>query len=128
MILTCPQCATKYTVDGTKFPAAGRSVRCAKCGHVWHQIGPQPAPAPEAEIEVHHEPEPEPVVAAPSRHTPVIDETPPSVEQPPSIVTQSRVAAFAPSATMDDDVVAADDAPVEAPRAAANWSGRIAVL
>jgi predicted Zn finger-like uncharacterized protein len=126
MILTCPQCATKYTVDGSKFPAAGRSVRCAKCGHVWHQIGPQPEPDPEAEIEV-HEPEPEPAVAAPSRHTPVIDEPAHSVDEPPSIVTQSRVAAFAPSATMDDEF-AADEAPVATSRAAANWGGRIAVL
>src|ERR1700754_2905408 len=53
MILTCPQCATRYQVDGSKFPAAGRSVRCAKCGHVWHQIGPEPEPDPDAEIVAH---------------------------------------------------------------------------
>ena len=33
MILTCPQCATRYQADASKFPAAGRSVRCAKCGN-----------------------------------------------------------------------------------------------
>jgi predicted Zn finger-like uncharacterized protein len=44
MILTCPSCNTRYSVDGEKFPAAGRTVRCAKCGHSWHQ----PAPEPEA--------------------------------------------------------------------------------
>ncbi|MDB5741378.1 MAG: hypothetical protein JWP16_2418, partial [Alphaproteobacteria bacterium] len=32
MILTCPNCDTRYSVDGTKFPPAGRTVRCAKCG------------------------------------------------------------------------------------------------
>jgi predicted Zn finger-like uncharacterized protein len=53
MILTCPQCATRYQVDGANFPAAGRSVRCAKCGHVWHQIGPEPEPDPDAEIVAH---------------------------------------------------------------------------
>jgi predicted Zn finger-like uncharacterized protein len=37
MILTCPECATRYEADAAKFPAAGRKVRCAKCGHVWHQ-------------------------------------------------------------------------------------------
>jgi predicted Zn finger-like uncharacterized protein len=57
MILTCPQCATRYQVDGANFPAAGRSVRCAKCGHVWHQIGPEPEPDPDAEI-VAHDPTP----------------------------------------------------------------------
>ena len=39
-----------YTVDEAKFPAAGRTVRCAKCGHSWHQPGPEPEPAPAAEI------------------------------------------------------------------------------
>lgn len=49
MILTCPQCATRYQVDANKFPASGRNVRCAKCGHVWHQLGP--APERDAETE-----------------------------------------------------------------------------
>jgi predicted Zn finger-like uncharacterized protein len=72
MIITCPQCDTRYTVDGTKFPAAGRNVRCAKCGNVWHQLGPEPPqPDPEAEVVVEepppppaHEPEPAPRPAA----------------------------------------------------------------
>jgi predicted Zn finger-like uncharacterized protein len=48
MILTCPSCDTRYSVDGSKFPAAGRTVRCAKCGHSWHQAGetPESEPAP----------------------------------------------------------------------------------
>ena len=51
MILTCSSCGTRYSVDGSKFPPAGRTVRCAKCGNSWHQ-------APEAA------PEPEPVIAS----------------------------------------------------------------
>ena len=47
MILTCPSCDTRYSVDGSKFPAAGRTVRCAKCGHSWHQPGEAGEPAPE---------------------------------------------------------------------------------
>jgi predicted Zn finger-like uncharacterized protein len=42
MILTCPSCDTRYSVDGAKFPMAGRTVRCAKCGHSWHQAGEAP--------------------------------------------------------------------------------------
>lgn len=42
MILTCPSCDTRYSVDGSKFPATGRMVRCAKCGHSWHQQGEPP--------------------------------------------------------------------------------------
>jgi predicted Zn finger-like uncharacterized protein len=67
MILTCPQCATRYQVDGAKFPAAGRNVRCAKCGHVWHQLGPVEEPDPDAEIEVHEPAEPQrPVTDSPA--------------------------------------------------------------
>ena len=55
MILTCPECATRYQTDAAAFQPSGRKVRCAKCGHVWFQEPPQPeaaeieiaAPAPE---------------------------------------------------------------------------------
>lgn len=43
MILTCPACATRYQADAAKFPPGGRQVRCAKCGHVWHQAAPAAA-------------------------------------------------------------------------------------
>jgi predicted Zn finger-like uncharacterized protein len=60
MILTCPACATRYQVDEAKFPPAGRQVRCAKCGNVWHQPGPAAEAAPELED----------VTAAPEAATP----------------------------------------------------------
>ncbi len=87
MILTCPQCATRYQADAAKFPAAGRSVRCAKCGNVWHQIGPEPQPDPDAEIFVQ---EPEAPAAVDHRRAP-------EPEPPPAIAASPRVAAFAPS-------------------------------
>jgi len=65
MILVCPNCAARYEVDGTQFPAEGRKVRCKKCGHVWHQA----AETDRAEIEEtifnpppDAEPAPEPVI------------------------------------------------------------------
>ena len=75
MILTCPQCATRYEVDAAKFPLEGRNVRCAKCANVWHEPGPVRAP-PAAEpvaddAPAPREPEPpeapEPVPEAPER-------------------------------------------------------------
>ena len=105
MILTCPQCETRYQADAAKFPAAGRSVRCAKCGNVWHQLGPTPEPDPEAEIVIE---EPEPA-------------RPPETV---SIAAAPRVAAFAPAVSIERDDV------VEAPPArppSRSWAGRIAV-
>jgi predicted Zn finger-like uncharacterized protein len=44
MILTCPACQTRYTVDAAKFPSQGRNVRCARCGEVWHAAPPADEP------------------------------------------------------------------------------------
>lgn len=60
MILTCPNCATRYQADASKFQPAGRNVRCAKCGHVWHQDAPPPEPDPIPEVTAEPEP-PQPV-------------------------------------------------------------------
>jgi predicted Zn finger-like uncharacterized protein len=64
MILTCPQCDTRYSVDGSKFPATGRTVRCAKCGHSWHQAAEAPEPAIPNVPEIAPEPVPEPEAGA----------------------------------------------------------------
>jgi predicted Zn finger-like uncharacterized protein len=70
MILTCPACATRYQVDEAKFPPLGRQVRCAKCGHNWHQAGPEPETAPE--------PEPAAIAAAPESPPAPVRIDPPS--------------------------------------------------
>lgn len=37
MLLTCPSCETRYQVDDVAIDrAAGRRVRCANCGYLWH--------------------------------------------------------------------------------------------
>ncbi len=82
MILTCTSCGTRYTVDGSKFPAAGRTVRCAKCGHSWHQAAeaaeaaPAQPPAEEAAPQAAVS-EPAAVIAVPPRSF-----TPPSAPEP----------------------------------------------
>ncbi len=83
MILTCPSCDTRYSVDGSKFPAAGRTVRCAKCGHSWHQepeappepvleavaevAGAAPEPVPEADVAPAEVPVSDPFPTSPTR-------------------------------------------------------------
>ena len=112
MILTCPSCDTRYSVDGSKFPAQGRTVRCAKCSHSWHQAGE----AAETEVAA----VPAPVDPSPQ------DQPQPSVADAPmsDSMPASSTRAFAPAA------VATEPRAPLGPKLAvvAGWAGLIAVV
>ena len=59
MILTCPSCGTQYAVKDGAIPEGGRKVRCAACGHSWHQ-DPDAAPVEAAAAPLEPPPPAEP--------------------------------------------------------------------
>ena len=63
MILTCPDCATRYFVREGSIPDGGRKVRCAGCGHLWHATAQDLTPEPEFAFDP--APEPAPRVSEP---------------------------------------------------------------
>lgn len=121
MILTCPSCATRYSVDEAKFPSAGRKVRCAKCGHVWFEPGSAPA------IDDSHPMAPPAGMAAAA---PAADEVPAQPARLPERVAEaaSEPRPFAPTRFTPAEP-ASDGAGWRARLAiVAGWAGLIAVV
>ncbi|MBN42402.1 MAG: hypothetical protein CL573_02810 [Alphaproteobacteria bacterium] len=42
MILSCPDCHTRFAVDAAQLTPDGRRVKCGKCAHVWFECVPKP--------------------------------------------------------------------------------------
>ncbi len=60
MILTCPSCSARFTINTELIGPAGRKVRCGSCGHTWRQLptvenDAQPPPQGPAEVEPQHD-------------------------------------------------------------------------
>jgi predicted Zn finger-like uncharacterized protein len=41
MILSCPDCSTRFAIDADKLGPDGRRVKCGKCAHVWFESAPE---------------------------------------------------------------------------------------
>jgi predicted Zn finger-like uncharacterized protein len=53
MIITCPNCSTRYQLDAQVLVPHGRALRCVKCGHRWtERTQTDAAPAAIAVVEV----------------------------------------------------------------------------
>jgi predicted Zn finger-like uncharacterized protein len=60
VIVSCPACATRFSLDATLLGPNGRNVRCAKCAHRWRQEPPAPIePLPPVELDAPTEPPPQ---------------------------------------------------------------------
>ena len=81
MIIACPSCTTRFTVKAAAFPAEGRKVRCARCGHVWHAVMQEGMPTRAADRA-------EPPLPLPPK--------------PPEPVVERRVEHFEPTPSIDD--------------------------
>ena len=46
MIITCPECLTKFNLDEEKIPEEGIKARCSRCQHVFSVAKPAPADEP----------------------------------------------------------------------------------
>ncbi len=38
MKITCPECSSTFDIPPGMMPEGGRRLRCAACGHIWHQM------------------------------------------------------------------------------------------
>jgi predicted Zn finger-like uncharacterized protein len=50
MVVTCPNCGSRYAVDPLAIGPAGRTVQCARCDHRWFQMVEGTTPPPDVVI------------------------------------------------------------------------------
>lgn len=107
MILSCPNCDTKFRVKDDAIGPKGRKVKCRNCAHTWHAMpdtGGDPAPAAAAAAP----PPPPPPQPAPA---PVVEEAP--APPPPPQPTPAPEPAPAPEIPADAPPIPGPD-PVDA--------------
>jgi len=106
MLISCPNCATNFSVPDHALGPNGRTLKCAKCGHKWHQD----APRPEDDFGLDASSFPPPM---PSRPEPRMDDDFQPVSSPSDLDMDSdrREPSFTRSSDMDLDDTPDLDAP-----------------
>lgn len=108
MIIACPECGTRYTVDDAAVGAVGseRRLRCAHCGHRWRLVvaaGAEAAvvaPVAEPDVSPHPVAAPEPLTAVPASESTgpkALAGDAPSPPPAPSVLPRPSVAAEPPA-------------------------------
>jgi predicted Zn finger-like uncharacterized protein len=73
MILSCPDCSTRFAIDVDKLGPDGRRVKCGKCAHVWFELAPHREDLVEDELVLRVTPlEPEEQSHIPVRNLPAL--------------------------------------------------------
>lgn len=86
MDITCPNCATLFSVPEGAIGPNGRRLKCSQCGHLWRQMPPSAAPvqAPAESAPVVEPPAPPPPDPLPPEPLPPVSDLPMEAEPPPS--------------------------------------------
>jgi len=78
MILTCPECATRYFVEDSRLGTNGRTVRCAACGSSWRAQAEEP-------LELSNDPVLGSVAREPVSFKPIDEAAPVTAEELPKV-------------------------------------------
>ena len=110
MLITCTNCATSYEVTASSLGPTGRSVRCARCRHVWFAANTEAL----AEIAEAHRVDVAALSGAPPAAEPPPPEPPTSESLPPreSLAPEPALDAVQDPPPADEPVAVADAPPI----------------